>query len=266
MRSLVAAFAVAAILVVPATAAAPAPPTKTPGELLVGLAMPSAGFQVGAVRGRDVVLAKGFEIDLARELAKRLAIPRVRFVNEALFSTLLVAGRKDWDIALAQISITPARAQRVDFSSPYLTADQGVLLRLGLKPPTSIAALRSLQLCAERASTGGQLVLDRIKPTRKARLLENPSKLSYDLFTKRCDAVVFDAPALAVLQRQAPDRYGPLVGRIVTNEKYAAALEKGSPLRPRLNATLRALTADGTIERLRKRWLGTDTATLPSLR
>lgn len=63
-------------------------------------------------------------IDLARELGKRLAIPRVRFVNEALFSTLLVAGRKDWDLAIAQISVTPARAQRVDFSSPYLSADQ----------------------------------------------------------------------------------------------------------------------------------------------
>lgn len=98
------------------------------------------------------------------------------------------------------------------------------------------------------------------------RLLENTSKLSYELFTKRCDAIVFDAHALAVLSRQAPDRYGPLAGRIVTDEKYAIALEKGSPLRPRLNTALRALAADGTLERLRKRWLGTDTATLPTLR
>lgn len=264
MRSFVAALAVAAILVVPATAAAP--PTKTAGELRVGLSMPSAGFQVGAARGRDVVLAKGFEIDLARELAKRMELKRVRFVNEALFSTLLAAGRKDWDVALAQISVTPARASRVDFSSPYLAADQGVLIRLDLKRPTSIAALRSLQLCAERASTGGQLVLDRIKPTKKVRLLENPSKLSYELFTKRCDAIVADAPALAVLSRQAADRYGPLVGRIATNERYAIALEQGSPLRARLNTALKAVTSDGTLERLRKRWLGTDTAKLPLLR
>jgi len=264
MRSLVPALAVAAILVAPTTAAAP--PTKTPGELLVGLAMPSAGFQVGSVRGREVVLAKGFEVDLARELATRLELRRVRFVNEPLFSTLLAAGRKDWDLALAQISVTPARAKRIDFSAPYLSADQGVLIRLDLKRPASLAALRSLQLCAERASTGGQLILDRIKPTRKPRLLENPSKLSYELFTKRCDAIVFDAPALAVLSRQAPDRYGPLVGRIVTNERYAIALEKGSALRPRLNAALRALAADGTLERLRKRWLGADTAKLPVLR
>ena len=83
---------------------------------------------------------------------------------------------------------------------------------------------------------------------------------------KRCDAVIFDAPALAVLRRQAPDRYGPLVGRIVTNERYGAALEKGSPLLPAINGALSTLAKDGTIARLRQRWLGTDTAKLPMLR
>jgi polar amino acid transport system substrate-binding protein len=249
------------------SAFAATPPTKVPGELRVGLAMPAAGFQVGAVHGRDVVLARGLEIDLARLLARRLGVPRVRFVNEPLFSTLLRAGKKDWDIALAQITVTPARAKRVDFSTSYLTADQGVLLRRGLEPrPTSITALRRLQLCAERASTGGQLILDRIKPTRAPRLVQDPSRLSYDLFTQRCDAIVFDAPALAVLRRQAPDRYGALAGRIVTNERYAIALEEGSPLRPRINAALASVIGSGVLERLRRRWLGTDTATLPVLR
>lgn len=229
--------------------------------------MPAAGFQVGAVRGRTVVFAKGFEISLARLLAKQLGVPRVRFVNERLFSTLVRAGRKDWDVGLAQITVTAARARRVDFSTPYLTADQGVLLRreLGTRP-TSIAALRPLQLCAERATTGGQLILDRIRPTRQPRLLRSPSQLSYDLFTHRCDAIVADAPALAVLRRQAPDRYGPLVGRIVTRERYALALEKGSPFRPQINAALTRVIDSGALRRLRRLWLGTDTSALPVLR
>jgi polar amino acid transport system substrate-binding protein len=265
MRALVAGFVVA--LAVVASGAAAAPPTKVPGELRVGLSMPAAGFQVGAVRGRDVVLAKGLEIDLARLLARRLGITRVRFVNEPFLSTLVRAGKKDWDIALAQITVTPVRAKRVDFSTAYLTADQGVLVRRGLATkPTTIAALRRLQLCAERTSTGGQLIVDRIKPTRKPRLVNNPSSLSYDLFTQRCDAIVFDAPTLAVLQRQAPDRYGPLVGRIVTRERYAIALEKGSPLRPQINAALASVIRSGALKQLRRRWLGTDTSTLRVLR
>jgi ABC-type amino acid transport substrate-binding protein len=264
MRATLIALATAATIAVAASAAPP--PTKSPGVLTVGLAMPSAGFQVGAVRARQVVLARGFEIDLARVLAKQFGIARVRFVNERFFSTLLVGGRKDWDIALAEISITKARAKRVDFSKSYLQADQGVLVRRGLSPtPASIADLRALQLCAERATTGALVLVDKIKPARKPLLLADPSRLSYDLFTERCDAIVFDAPALAVLRRQASDRYGPLIGRIVTREKYAIALEKGSPLRARINAALKTVTASGTLERLRRRWLGTDTSSLPAL-
>ena len=163
--------------------------------------------------------------------------------------------------------MTPERAKRVDFSVPYLRADQGVLLRRGLpNQPRSISDLRKLQLCAERASTGSLLVANRIKPAKRPLVARNPSDLSYFLFTKRCDAIVFDAPALAVLRRQAPDRYGPLAGRVLTSEKYAAAFEKGSALRVRVNAGLAALTRDGTLTRLRKRWLGADTSSLPVLR
>jgi polar amino acid transport system substrate-binding protein len=266
MRSLLVAVIAAGVLATGTAGAAPAP-TKTPGVLTVGLSMPVAGFQVGVVRGRHVVLAKGFEIDLARLLARRLGIPRVRFVNERLFSTLLNPGRKDWDLALAEITVTPARAQRVDFSRPYLSADQGVLVRLDLgSRPKSLAALRALNLCAERATTGGQLLVRTIRPRRKPLLLRDQSDLSYALFTKRCDAIVSDAPALAVLRRQAPDRYGPLVGRIVTHEKYAIALEKGSALRPRIDTALRRVIASGALAQLRRRWLGVDTARLRALR
>jgi ABC-type amino acid transport substrate-binding protein len=142
-----------------------------------------------------------------------------------------------------------------------------VLVRRGLpSPPRSITDLRKLQLCTERATTGSLLVASTIKPVKKPVVARNPSDLSYYLFTKRCDAIVFDAPTLAVLRRQAPDRYGPLAGRVVTNEKYAAAFEKGGVLRMRVNAVLGELAKDGSLDRLRKRWLGADTSALPILR
>ena len=172
--------------------------------------MPAPGLQVGAVRGRDVVLAKGLEIELARALAKELGVPRVRFVNEALFSTLVSGRAADWDLAIAAITITPERARRVDFSTPYLTVDQAVLMRQGWRPPvpTSVAGLRSLQLCSERATTGARTILDRIKPQKKPRLATDPSQLMYDLYNDRCDAVVYDADILGAERAAAPDGTG----------------------------------------------------------
>ena len=105
-----------------------------------------------------------------------------------------------------------------------------------------------------------------ILAVRKPLFVENPSRLSYDLFAKRCDAVVAVAPALAVQRREAPDRYGPLVGRILTRESYAIALEEGSPLRDRVDLALKAIEREGILVRLRQRWLGADTSKLPVLR
>ena len=162
MRVAAAAALLAVVLALPAAAAAP-PPLKDPSELVVGVSMPVTGLQVGAVRGRNVVLAKGLEIDLARALAKRLGVPRVRFVHEPLFSTLVSGRPADWDLALAAITITPERARRVDFSRPYLTADQAVLMRQGLhaRPDLDRGAPRPPALqragddgCRARSSSG----------------------------------------------------------------------------------------------------------------
>ena len=124
-------LALLAATLAPAGAAAQVP-TKTPGQLVVGVSMPAAGFQVGAVRGRDVLFAKGYEIDLATAIARELGVPSVRFVQEDRFSAFFAAGAKDYDLALSQISITAARDALVDFSRPYFVADQAVLLRRGL--------------------------------------------------------------------------------------------------------------------------------------
>jgi polar amino acid transport system substrate-binding protein len=261
-----AAALLAAALLGPSAAGAQAP-TKTPGELVVGLSMPAAGFQVGAVRGRDVLFAKGLEIDLVRALATELAIPSVRFVNDERFSTLIAAGPKDWDMAIAQITITAERSERLAFSRPYFRADQGVLLRRGLTLRAhTLAALRGLRLCAERGSTGADVLRRRIGPTRKPRLVRNFSRLEADLYQRRCDAAVSDAPLLGVMRAQAPDRVGALAGRIATGERYGIAFERGSALRPLVDGALTRLDQNGTLRRLAKRWLTTDVGRLPVLR
>ena len=117
--------------------------------------MPAAGFQVGAVRGREVLFAKGYEIDLADALARELAVPAVRFVQEDRFTAFFQTGPKDYDFALSQITITAAREAVVDFSAPYFTADQAVLLRRGLTlKKRRFSQLRKLRLCAAARHDG----------------------------------------------------------------------------------------------------------------
>jgi polar amino acid transport system substrate-binding protein len=258
----------AALLLLPASSAADTPPaTLLPGTLTVGLNMPSPGFEVGSVRGHSVFFARGFEIDLARLIAARLRIRHVAFYQEAQFPRLIAGGPKPWDIALGEITITDARAAQLDFSVPYLDADEGVLLRRGVTPaPTTIAQLAGLQLCTQRATTAVDAIASQVEPVRPPRLFGNVTLLVNALQGKRCDAVVYDAPILATLRAQVPQRYGPLVGVLATGEHYGVAMPQGSPLEGAVNAAVSALIAQGRITTLAMRWLATDVSKLPVLR
>lgn len=265
-RLLTALTAVAAVAAAGATAAAAPPVTQVPGTLTVGLAMPSEGFQVGIVKGSEVIYAQGFEIDLAKALTARLGLQSTAFTQNR-FDRLTSAGPKPFDVAIGQISITPARAKVITFSKPYMRVDQGVLAAQTVRPaPTTIAGLRALRICALAKSTGADVARTRIAPTRPVSLIGNVPTLMLNLQTGRCDAVVYDAPTLGTLKRRAPDRYGPFVGVLRTGEQYGVAMPKGSPLVAPVNAALAALLADGTLDRLARTWLTVDPADLRVLR
>ena len=178
----------------------------------------------------------------------------------------VAAGPKPFDVAFAQVSITAGRRKVVDFSTPYLDVDQGVLLRRGLgRTPATIAALRPLQLCVLRKSTGAAVVASRVKPSAPARAYPGVTALVQGLETGRCDAVVYDAPTLAVLAAEVPLRVGPMAGVIATGERYGAVMADGSPLVASVNRAVQALLADGTVTRLQAKWLDVDLTKLKTL-
>jgi polar amino acid transport system substrate-binding protein len=251
-----------------ATAAGGAPPvqTVTPGQLTVGVSLPSEGFEVGVAKGDQVLYAQGFDIDLARALAKKLGLSRVAFVQSP-FGRLFSSGAKPWDVAIAQITITDQRRLTAEFTQPYMRVDQGVLAAQTVDPaPRTVADLRALRICALGKSTGADVARTVIAPTKPVRLLGNVPTLMLDLQTGRCQAVVYDAPTLGTLKARAPARYGPFVGVIKTGEQYGIALPKGGSALGSVDAALGALIADGTVQRLQRKWLTTDLSTLRQLK
>jgi polar amino acid transport system substrate-binding protein len=238
-----------------ATHAAP-PPTKKSGVLTVGLSLPAVGFQTGTVRGTKVTNPRGFEIDLARALGAKLgfASSKIQFYNNSNFSTIYAPAPKPWDLAFAEVTITAARAKNVDFSKPYFKANQGVMVRKGLSPlPKSIADLKKLHLCAQTGTTGAAYIKTRIHPSQ-ADYPATTVIMFQEIANGTCDATVYDTPIIASQRKSKPSAYGPIVGTIVTNENYGAVFEKGSKLRAPVNAAIDALTKNGTIAKLQKKW------------
>ena len=265
VTAVLAALAASALIATPALASkAAAPPVKTAGTLTVGLSLPSPGFQTGTVRGTNVVNPKGMEVEMGQLIAAKLGLKTVKFYNVSNFSNIYSSAPKPYDFALAEVTITPARAKAVAFSTPYYNANQGVLIRKGLSPsPKSIADLKNLVLCAQTGTTGADYIKSKIRPNKTPLFPSTTTIMYQQVQSGRCDASVYDAPILGGQRATKPTAYGPIVGQIKTGEQYGIVFEKGSKLLPQVNAILKAWKADGTISKLAKKYLTTDVSKLP---
>jgi polar amino acid transport system substrate-binding protein len=240
-----------------------APPTMKPDTLIVGLTPPASGFQVGTTKGTTVVNPKGMEIDLAKAIAAKLGLKKIQWYNQSSFAKSYAPGPKPYDLYFGEETITPERSKNVDFSVPYIQADQGALVRKGLSPlPKSIADLKKLTLCAQAGTTGAAYIKTQIKPG-KALYPSSTAIMFQQLISKQCDVSIYDVPILGAEAASKPGKYGPLAGRIVTHENYGIVFTKGSKLRAVVNPILKGLIKDGTVGKLQKKWLAANFSELP---
>ena len=232
-----------------------AAPTMTTGTLTVGFDVPAPGFWNGRVTGTTIKNPTGFEASLAQAIAKQLGDSKVVFVR-APFGGLFSPAPKHYDFALEEVTITTERAKVVGFSSSYFDANQGVLIRKGLAKPTSVAALKSLQLCAQAQTTGLAYIQHTIRPKKQALVYSSSSSAAFDAVEAgKCDALILDVPIVVSQSQQKKGAYGGVVGQIVTHEGYGAVFTKDSKLIPSVNKAIAALRANGTIDKLQKQWL-----------
>ena len=267
MKRLLPLLAVAALIAVPAAwAATRSAPTIHPGKLVVALDPPAVGFQVGTVRGSKVIHPRGYEIDLAVDIAKKLGIKAANVSYTVVpFNTLWRPGNKPFDFAFEEATITTARKRVVSFSSPYMNANQGVLLAKGAPVPHSLAQLKNMTLCAQSTTTGLDYVQHQLHAT-KVKIYNTTAASFAALANKVCQAFVMDVPIVASQKKTNPSAYGPVAGQIETHEQYGAVFQKSSKLVGPVSAAINALTKDGTIAKLQKKWFNIDFAKIPALK
>ena len=176
---------------------------------MVGLSMPVPNFQFGVVIGSQVVVAQGAEIDIVKAIADRLGIPQVSTSTSPGFLPIVNGRPKPYDLAIAEATITPERERRVDFSMPYMRADQGVLMARQYHGAAAAARwpqLRRLRLCSGRGTTGAAAIRNHVRPLQPPLLLENQRRVFDALRRGRCAAAVYDAPILAAVKAAYPTR------------------------------------------------------------
>jgi polar amino acid transport system substrate-binding protein len=240
-----------------AAAGTPAFRTRTPGVLTVATELPNPPF----VLGDDLDhLEGGFEVDMVNEIAKRLGIKRVQWVGFP-FTKLVAGARCPCDFDVNGVSILPDRRQRVDFSSPYFTANQGMLVRKGTRV-SGIEDARRLRFGAQEATSGEAYLERTLKPTRPPRSFGSTTAAFQALRSGRVDAVMSDVPIVV----DAAARYPGLTvaGQFKTDEQYGAVLAKGSPNTAALSAVIDQLRDEGVLDQLFQKYFP-EQVTIPTL-
>lgn len=234
-------------------------PTLTDGTLTVGTSVPYEPWYVG----EDPTSGEGFESALVYAVAAELGYEHDDVAWEQVtFEQIVSPSEKPFDLAAYQTSITPEREQAVDFSSPYLTTRQGVVVAGDgdLADAASLADLEGARIGVTASQTSLTVA--------EAAWGEAVELVPYDdaglamqaLSNDQVQAVVMDvdqAVAATTVYFPGTQVIGTLPdGGVV--EQLGFVLDLDSPLTDCVSAAVDALEQDGTLAELRTEWLRSD--------
>ncbi len=223
---------------------------RTPGVLTVVTSdVPDQGFWLGTVNH----LTGGFEYELARHLAERFGLKSVR-VKLVRFHRVIAGELDGADLALDLITPTDQRRQKLDFSAPYLNTTATVVVRSGVGIP-DLATAQALRWGAVQDTTLVGIVKTLVSPDLPVVPFANDSQLVAGLDSGRVDAIVLDLPLAVAIANRSHGRLDA-AAQLPAAEDIAAALPKGSANVQAVDSAMRAFTADGTINRLLRTWIG----------
>jgi polar amino acid transport system substrate-binding protein len=235
------------------------------GKLTIGTDNPAypPWYAGGVPKGskwkiNDPSTGKGYESAVAYAVAAQLGFSsdQVQWVTVP-FNSSYKPGDKDFDFDINQITITPERAQVVDFSDSYYDGSQGVIAMADsdVATATSIGDLAPFKLGAQTGTTSLTAARDIVDDPA---VFEDTNAAKQALLAGQVDAILADLPT-AVYISGAEIKNSVVVGQFVDPkigpDQFGMLFGKGDPLVSCVNGALAALTADGTLDALQAQWL-----------
>ena len=212
----------------------------------------------------DPTNGKGFESATAYGIAAQLGFdPSDVEWAVVPFNASYAPGPKDFDFDVNQISITPKRAEQVDFSAPYYEAEQAVVALKGSDAAgaTSLTDLADANFGVQIGTTSLDAVNEVIQPSNEPQVFDTSNDVVSALKNEQVDAVVVDVPTAFFLTAvQIPE--ATTVGQFPApgGDQWGALLEKDSPLTDCVSAAIEELNASGELPAIEKQWMSEATS------
>jgi polar amino acid transport system substrate-binding protein len=191
---------------------------------------------------------RGFEVDIADALARRLGVT-ARFAQNDWSNLVPALERGDFDIALNGLEDTAERRARILLSAPYFVYGETLAVRKG-ESATSLEALRG-----KRVATLNQTFAHDFLKTRGVEIVlyEGQQEPYADLVQGRVSAVLLDHIIADVYGCPLPEVR--CVSEDVVRGTYVIGIAKGrDALKRAVDDALAAMRRDGELERILRAW------------
>jgi octopine/nopaline transport system substrate-binding protein len=266
---------------------------------LVALILPSAGM----AKDRTVRIATegawapwnftlpggkldGFEIDLAKELGRRMRV-KVEIVAQDWDGSIPALNARKFDAIMSGMSVTPKRQEVISFSVPYaagvngfaIVAGAGVAALPGTGESYSLDSqepaarkrmadmakvLKGKVVGAQGSTTAVKFLETYFKGVVQIKEYKTLEEHDFDLMSGRVDAVLANATVLtAALEK--PDMKGArMTGPLFSGGVFGfigVGLRKDDvDLKKMFDTAITAAIKDGTVKRLSMKWFKVDVA------
>ncbi len=201
----------------------------------------------------------GFEIDVARELAKDMGV-KVEFVPTKWSGIIPALLTGKFDIIIGGMGITPEREKKVSFTKPYDFS--GMSIVAGKKKTPGFTKLEEFNnprvTIAVRLGTTAAEAARKHLPKAKLKLFDDESQAVQELLNGRADAVIASAPLPAFQAIKHKNKlYLPLKDNF-TKEPIGFALRKGDTSSlDFLNEWIKKKWDDGFLKKQKNYWFRT---------
>jgi putative glutamine transport system substrate-binding protein len=225
---------------------------KDRNKIVVGVKLDSKPF--GFIDNDQQL--KGFDIDLSKEIAKRILGDEnsVEFKQVNSSNRILMLSSGAIDMIVATMTITEKRRQVIDFSEPYYFAGQAVMIPQNSDIKT-IKDLNNKRVIVVLGSTSEQNIRT-LAPNAQIKGFRTYTEAYSSLKAGRADAMTTDDVILAGFIME--DKSLRMLKERYTTEPYGIGFRKdpkSAEFQALVDETLAQIKADGTLKRINQKWM-----------
>lgn len=189
----------------------------------------------------------GIDVDIANAVADDLGL-KLEIQNISFDTIVASVSSGKADIGASGITKDPTREKSVDFSDPYYTASQVIIVKKDNSTITNEETLKGKKISVQKGTTGDSLASNLTDDSNVIRFNATTDAIN-ELKNGKADAVILDSFPAQIFVKKNSDL--KIAGDPLTSEEYCIAVRKGnSELLKKVNKSLKKLKDSGKLDEI----------------